>query len=72
MRRFLFRDNRVIVLILFCVISTKETFLYLDGKPDRWVRTGDEVMFNELGEIFVVDRIKVNLALQSQCLRFLD
>ena len=38
---------------------TKETFLYFDGKPDRWVRTGDEVIFNEKLEIFVVDRIKV-------------
>ena len=37
---------------------TKETFLYLDGKPDRWVRTGDEVMFNENSEIFVLDRLK--------------
>ena len=32
--------------------STAETFL------DGWVRTGDEVYFNEQKEIFVVDRIK--------------
>ncbi|EKM61280.1 uncharacterized protein PHACADRAFT_247774 [Phanerochaete carnosa HHB-10118-sp] len=38
--------------------ATKETFLYFDGKPDRWVRTGDEVMFNEKAEIFVLDRLK--------------
>lgn len=38
--------------------ATKETFLYLDGQPDRWVRTGDEVMFNENAEIFVLDRLK--------------
>ena len=38
---------------------TAETFIYMDGKPDRWVKTGDEVMFNENAEIFVLDRIKV-------------
>ncbi|KAI0095115.1 amp dependent CoA ligase [Irpex rosettiformis] len=38
--------------------ATKETFLYFDGKPDRWVRTGDEVKINEIGEVFVVDRMK--------------
>ncbi|KAI1786898.1 amp dependent CoA ligase [Ganoderma leucocontextum] len=32
--------------------ATEETFL------DGWVRTGDEVYFNERKEIFVVDRIK--------------
>ncbi|KAI0706143.1 phenylacetyl-CoA ligase [Cytidiella melzeri] len=38
--------------------ATEETFLYFDGKPDRWVRTGDEVYINEIGEVFVVDRMK--------------
>lgn len=38
--------------------ATKETFVYLDGKPDVWIRTGDEVMFNENMENFVLDRIK--------------
>ena len=41
------------------MISTKETFLHFDGKPDIWVRTGDELVINELYEVFVVDRIKV-------------
>lgn len=45
------------------ICRTKETFLYYDGKPDRWVRTGDEVMFNEDMEIFVLDRIKVRCLL---------
>ena len=43
------------------VYRTAETFVYYDGKPDRWVKTGDEVMFNEKAEIFVLDRIKVGL-----------
>lgn len=34
------------------MLSTEETFL------DGWIRTGDEVYFNERKEIFVVDRIK--------------
>ena len=34
------------------IFSTEETFL------DGWIRTGDEVYFNERKEIFVVDRIK--------------
>lgn len=33
--------------------------MYMDGDPDVWVRTGDEVMFNEKMEVFVLDRIKV-------------
>ena len=33
--------------------------MYMDGDPDVWVRTGDEVMFNEQMEVFVLDRIKV-------------
>ena len=44
---------------LVSILRTEETFLYYDGKPDRWVRTGDEVKINELGEVFVVDRMKV-------------
>ncbi|KZT30741.1 amp dependent CoA ligase [Neolentinus lepideus HHB14362 ss-1] len=36
--------------------ATKETFLQIDGK--RWVRTGDEVLIKENGDLFVVDRIK--------------
>lgn len=32
--------------------ATKETFV------DGWVRTGDEVIINDAGELFVVDRIK--------------
>ena len=39
--------------------------MYFDGKPDRWVRTGDEVMFNEHAEIFVLDRIKVTFRPRS-------
>ncbi|GJE94284.1 amp dependent CoA ligase [Phanerochaete sordida] len=38
--------------------ATRETFVHLDGTSARWVRTGDEVMFNERCEIFVTDRIK--------------
>ncbi|KAJ3556064.1 hypothetical protein NM688_g2238 [Phlebia brevispora] len=38
--------------------ATNETFLRFEGDPDLWVRTGDEVMFNEEMEIFVLDRIK--------------
>lgn len=47
--------------------STDETFLYFDGKPDRWVRTGDEVIFNEKLEIYVVDRIKVEHMFLTIC-----
>lgn len=49
---------RIDSLSLTDCLRTKETFLYFDGKPDRWVRTGDEVMFNENSEIFVLDRLK--------------
>ncbi|PSR76712.1 hypothetical protein PHLCEN_2v8309 [Hermanssonia centrifuga] len=38
--------------------ATKETYIYFDSKPDRWIRTGDEVMINEEAELFVLDRIK--------------
>lgn len=33
-------------------IRTKETF------RDGWVHTGDEVMFNKDGDMFIVDRLK--------------
>ena len=33
--------------------ATKETFL-----PDGWLRTGDEVKFNEEGDMFILDRLK--------------
>ncbi|KAI0080345.1 amp dependent CoA ligase [Panus rudis PR-1116 ss-1] len=32
--------------------ATKETFI------DGWIRTGDEVIINELNEVFIVDRMK--------------
>lgn len=41
---------------------TGETFV------DGWVYTGDEVMINDTGELFIVDRIKVcGLLLQYTC-----
>ena len=38
----------------------------MDGKPDIWIRTGDEVLFNEEVEIFVLDRIKVGVPSTSK------
>lgn len=35
--------------------ATKDTFV------DGWVRTGDEVRFDEEGELWIVDRLKVHL-----------
>ena len=45
---------------------SKETFITLEGKPEKWVRTGDEVMFNEKAEIFVLDRLKVGSRLSTR------
>lgn len=53
MRLSTFYENRESQSGLTVAFRTKETFV------DGWLRTGDEVIFNEDGDMFVVDRLKV-------------
>lgn len=41
------------MLMLMRLFRTKDTFV------DGYVHTGDEVLFNEEGELFIIDRLKV-------------
>ena len=47
-------------LVQFASSSTSEFATDNQCLFDRWVRTGDEVVFNEKGDMFIVDRKKVN------------
>ncbi|KAI3604957.1 phenylacetyl-ligase [Moniliophthora roreri] len=46
--------------------ATKETFV------DGWLRTGDQVLFNEKGDIFIVERIKELIKVSSSLRSFYE
>lgn len=46
-------SSSILLIVLTLLNRTKETFV------DGWVRTGDEVYIDKSGDLFVVDRLKV-------------
>jgi acyl-CoA synthetase (AMP-forming)/AMP-acid ligase II len=48
------------------IVKTDLTHGYLQPSFFRWVRTGDEVIIKEDGDVFIVDRLKVRFSFLNQ------